>query len=1308
MKNKYLLLLLIPVLAFALELDQSKPNMIITDENRVPLEGVSGSTSHETALEKIINLGPGKYKVIRPDWSVTVKDNGPLPADADLDKVPDTIDICPDTPPDTIVDDVGCADTGVPPVVDPPTPEPSAGLIQCPEVPTSVDNRRTWILCDINSADKPGYTANGSNYKFSYRIPAGASPTNKLQLYAFLHPSTPGEEFVTGSSSFDYASKDAAHQLELHTLEQTVGTNEAGEQNTGGWWGWSGHDKGNIDNYNGKILVAVIRYIVERHGDIIDLSHGLKMAGTSLGGAGVYIQAQLLVPLLDELKVDTGIDLQIASVASNWGIINVTEASESKVKIGWGTKAESPTYYAMTDIVANWQLVQNVHFNWGGGQNDGLGRMSTAFMDMCELRKVSCSLRWLQSGHAANETGYNLPHGTWLDPNQNATLDVILPVFTNNSSNHRGDLRGYFNRGNSWDQANIIDIESEIQVPLQYIAMTGIGPELPDQPDNMTFDVTLRHVKNFATPVGREFDWAFGDQSGTMAVGTDGLITIKDLKLKSLTGYTILSIKGIDDVVEPPVVVTPPPTGSRAYPVVYTRVLRTTGEYTVKLKDGTDYTDDNWDHMDMLQEVGRQYDNFNAPGQLVILYPDNTEKILYDCFKTPLPCVPLDPSVSLDGTKIAFTVFSAGNEGDYESGIKPPWPENRNYPPRLLSGVNGEGRIYVYDLTDDSLTSWPHVAGTHDSNPVWLPTGKMLFSSNREGFWAPFLNKIGTGKKPEPRLYLAEVDGTNAKDISPHEVTAALHPYLLANGRIAYSSQWLSHNLAYGTTNGSINWPGTKNNMWPIVDMDQEGGDSTAILGAHKTRMQGVNPRTNTVKALHFISQLTDGRITFTNYYRSNNLGLGDVIIARLTGYPLEGPAPDFNPVEMMSATTWSTAEDNTSKKDENGIYLGKTGWPEGVSNNQLMMTVGRGVCTQVASGIPGTNNMLKETGNIGCNTGIYTTTVLPSQHPDDLVKVVDSEDWHEYSAREVRARDVPALVTNKTEDGTCQLASSDAGSTDALHYGEYRFNKEYGFIDNNGSLIEAIDHDELAAIRFYQVIPNLAKKETEKNSIGNPVRFLGDAPLLADKSFKVQLPCDMPYLMVGVDKDGRAIKRDQIPQSLRPGEIRVCTGCHLHGEEGRPYEQSLAFNAEPLPIMLPKPVPTYTEDILPMLENRCASCHTPEDVLAGNGVPLFTYQGLVLDYFQTEVAEKNKIQVSTSENERKKYGLQRPLTSKYTNNMFARESLVYWKAANKRADGRTDDMYPDDIDFGADHPTDIIPSELKMLGDWLDSGATK
>jgi hypothetical protein len=383
---------------------------------------------------------------------------------------------------------------------------------------------------------------------------------------------------------------------------------------------------------------------------------------------------------------------------------------------------------------------------------------------------------------------------------------------------------------------------------------------------------------------------------------------------------------------------------------------------------------------------------------------------------------------------------------------------------------------------------------------------------------------------------------------------------------------------------------------------------------------------------------------------------------------------------------------------------MGKIGWADGLSDGQAMVSYGHGLCTQVSAGVPGTNNMLSADNQTGCDVGIYKTTVIPSTSPSDLELVVNSPEWHEFGARAIRARVIATPPVHNSDDGTCQLASSDAGTTDALHYGDYQFNHEMKHVDNNGSLMEAVDHAELAGIRFYEVLPNTSKVNAlaVRNSIGNNVKLLGDVPLLADKSFKVQLPCDMPYIMAGIDSDGRLIKRDQIPQSLRPGEKRVCGGCHLHSKQGRPYKQSLAFTAPPLPLIVPTPVPTYTNDIKPILQNRCSSCHTDD-------VPLFDYEKLVWDYAQTAVpADKRVIVDPNSTSDVRKYGLQRPMTSKYVNSMYARESLLYWKAANRRTDGRSDDTYQNDIDFGADHPTAITAVELKAIGDWLDSGATR
>ena len=735
------------------------------------------------------------------------------------------------------------------------------------------------------------------------------------------------------------------------------------------------------------------------------------------------------------------------------------------------------------------------------------------------------------------------------------------------------------------------------------------------------------------------------------------------------------------------VVVVPP--DASCEPIVYSWVPRTTGTHTVKTKLG-DVSVSNVDAHDKLPEVSRQLDKFNVPGQLVVRQCDGTETVIYDCFEQDRPCAAFDAMPSLDGTKIAFAVYSA------DSTVKA-FYNGVTYPNEHLGTKNFESRIYIHDLASGANKGWPHVKGQHDTSPVWLPDGRLMFTSTRNGQWRPWLNKISPKANRDPRLFIANEDGSGVVDVSPHAHGGVMHPYVLDSGRVAIGTQWQSHNLGYIGTNGGINWPGTLDNMWALEDVDYRGGDSTTLLGGHKNSIKDGSGRTKTQKAFHFVGQRQNATkdVLVGNYYRANNLGLGDI-----WGFPpqakgVEGPTPSFIPTGAYNVANWSKSNDEQAKKGQ-----GKIGWPEGTADGQIMMTLGQGICTRIGTTVAVLNGL----DQIGCNTGIYKTTVIPSKSIDDLVKVVDRPDRHEFNARVIRKRTVAIPELSITGDGSCELVSTDAGSTDAHNYKPYTFNNNYRAMANNGGEIQGLDHSELAAIRFYKVLPNLSKKTIDRtrNHIGNKVERLGpDVPLLDDKSFAVKLPCDTSYLMAGVDKDGLIIKRDQLAQSLRPNEKRVCSGCHLHGEEGRKYPDSLAFSTNAVERYTTTPVPTFENDIKPIFQSKCGSCHNQDSFL-------FEHEKLVWDYFQLYTYEGKRLQVRTSGSDKRQYGLHRPYTSKYVNNMFARESLLYWKAANKRTDGRTDDTYNNDIDFGADHPTDLNPPELDLIARWLDSGAAQ
>jgi hypothetical protein len=105
---------------------------------------------------------------------------------------------------------------------------------------------------------------------------------------------------------------------------------------------------------------------------------------------------------------------------------------------------------------------------------------------------------------------------------------------------------------------------------------------------------------------------------------------------------------------------------------------------------------------------------------------------------------------------------------------------------------------------------------------------------------------------------------------------------------------------------------------------------------------------------------------------------------------------------------------------------------------------------------------------------------------------------------------------------------------------------------------------------------------------------------------------------------------------------------------------------------------------------------------IPGTG-PGSTYERLVLDGRQRFVPASKRYP----------HPIHKPQLTKYIRALNARGSLLYWKAANQRTDGRTDRQYTvrsgpgwEDVDFGPAHPTTITREELAVLSRWLDTGA--
>ncbi len=835
------------------------------------------------------------------------------------------------------------------------------------------------------------------------------------------------------------------------------------------------------------------------------------------------------------------------------------------------------------------------------------------------------------------------------------------------------------------------------------------------------------------------------------------------------------------------------------------------------------------DGYDALPDVTHFLGDFTAPCDLMFRDADGAERVLYDCSSTSTDeeaCAAMDPAVSFDGRTVAFSVFRgslravglglgqrvfdpAAGDGYAEA------PTPSVAPGKRLD--TREAQLHLVDIASGEVTPLPFVEGQIDSGPAFLANGRLAFTSTRDGNYTTNV-WYSTSLTRGTRLWSMDPDGRNVDLASHHSLSQEQGPFPLRDGRLVYSSWQILAGLPF-----RYGGPGahtTLGNMFPLFTQDPDGAHNFAFYGQHSGDHYPSYFGGEHV-ASHFITQAGDGRVWFADYYRGNNNGLGIVVgvMPELAGQegigPMEadGLSDVYAPRDAIRLTTWSTNADDFSRIDVEAPvdvpgyadpvpFLGKVGHPAALPDGQLLVAYGVGPCsTVVGNGIFGAlgrtappltsgsgqgtyTNLLTSLGlDIpACDVGIYRTTRIPSEHPNDLELVVNTREWHEFMARPVvpysaiHGVDAPVLIP--AADQRTSHASLEAGTpfgllgaasiVDRETYpkGGIHFAGEHQFNLQGTDTIDYID-DELCGLRILGMMPNRAARRDDairdvSNLFGERVTILGEIPVRKrdssgapivhadgeeDTSFLVRMPANTPYLMQGIDCQGRTLNTDQSWQQLRPGEEKTCGGCHVHS---RPSRRDFAdtFAATPayqVPRLGEGTVPLlagrtggdvqtrsvdsfglqveYERDIAPIFLARCAdgACHGGSTPAAGlaldrpgrNGpsdtAPASTWWCLVADQNQRCVPDERKHPTAAGDG----FLFRRPQITRYVRAFNARGSLLYWKAAGERTDNRTDDQFgPDaevrdrDIDYGTAHPdTGITPDELGLLSRWIDLG---
>lgn len=595
------------------------------------------------------------------------------------------------------------------------------------------------------------------------------------------------------------------------------------------------------------------------------------------------------------------------------------------------------------------------------------------------------------------------------------------------------------------------------------------------------------------------------------------------------------------------------------------------------------------------------------PGaDLMLLHADGSEEVLVAGGNGAVT----DPFVSFDGQSVYYSFF----------------PDQR---PQQLNGQRGNlpyagadiYRIHVPTRQIERLTFGEFTPNTGSGNwdesnpldpptgfnrlgygilnlgPCPLPGGKIAFTSNRNGLIPPkgFTN-------PTLQLYVMDEDGSNVTPIAPMTIGSALHPTILRDGRIAFSS-YESQGLR-------------DQRLWGIWTIWPDGRSWAPLVSAF-----------HSPQAFHFMTQLGDGDLVVVDYYNLNNNGFG--ALYRFPPAPPQGTPPfhsafpgdnpsidrtigsglfypfsmPFTPWGMISISPFTHGDDEAAPVGAGGVRVGKFTQPSAAPGNDLLVAWTPGPA----------NDLNRPTPLPYYDSGLYLQADGdPIWSPAELTLIKNDPAYNEawpralvpYAA--IHGVAAPAELPWLPNDGAVHPALP-AGTPYGLVGSSSLYKRESfpGFVvpwsdtfdgldafntsengqssnwDTQGADAGRYSNAEIWAIRLVALEPHSHRSYGPHEGIhfashaNERMRILGEipvrkndtggAPILdpegnPDTSFLVKIPADTPFTFQTLDRDGLVLNSAQTWHQVRPGEMRAnCGGCHAHSQQPLAFESTAA-----------------------------------------------------------------------------------------------------------------------------------------------------
>lgn len=597
------------------------------------------------------------------------------------------------------------------------------------------------------------------------------------------------------------------------------------------------------------------------------------------------------------------------------------------------------------------------------------------------------------------------------------------------------------------------------------------------------------------------------------------------------------------------------------------------------------------------------------PGaDLMLLHPDGSEEVLVEGDDGSV----MDPYVSFDGESVYYAKFiDAKHTGADIFRLHVPSRKIVRLTDQTFTPNTGAAPWSKdYRTPEKDKTSLNY--GVFNLGPCPIPGGKVMFTSNRNAQVPP-----RAYPQYSLQLHLMDDDGSNVEQVGYLNIACALHPVILRDGRVLFST------LESQGTHNAI--------LWGIWSIHPDGTNWNPVISAFEN---GGAP-----SAYHFQTQLSDGAIIIEKYYNQNQKGFGTLFKLPETppsDRPAFGPgdrndsrnqvkytdvdgkqrshAVPFSPAGMEMITPWIGWEDRPSHptllSDPNSPRIGKVTHPCGAPDNHLLVAWTMGP-------IGGSSGAVREfmvpkimdSGICLIRNGATTA------QPGDMLLIKNDPRYNEQWPRPLVSYErlygvkEPKQLVHKNDGqrhkelpegtpfglvGTSSLYKRESapggtvpeGSVTAAalpktpnswFWSAWRTN--WGL---QGSDAGIYDNSEIHAIRIVAQEPRSDIQGRGRG--GRPLygshglerlRILGEIPVRKfdakgnepvdpdgnpDTSFLAKIPADQSFTFQLIDKEGMTLTMAQTWHQLRPGETRYdCGGCHAHSQKPTAFEQTAA-----------------------------------------------------------------------------------------------------------------------------------------------------